>query len=53
MNLQKVKSKQNLNIFVGILKVTEEKSRIRNPGYIYQSYGSESVPNVTDLEHWY
>ncbi len=56
MYLQKVRNKQkNLIFFVGILKVTDEKSQIQNPRYISQKYGSEDpdpYQNVTDLEHW-
>ncbi len=53
MYFQKEKGKTNLEIFfIGILKVTDEKSRIRS--LIRQRYGTadpDPYQNVTDMEH--
>ncbi len=50
-NKQK-KTEKKKEFFVGISKVTDEKSRIRIPWSEVQIRGSESIQNGTALEHW-
>jgi hypothetical protein len=55
MYLQKVKERKKekltTKVFVGILKVTDEKSRIRIRNQVYGSKDNAPYQNVTDLEH--
>ncbi len=55
MYLQKVTMQTGKNLlFVGILKVTDKKSRIRILNQVYGSKDPEpdTYKNVTDPEHW-
>jgi hypothetical protein len=49
-----ISKKIRKKLFVGVLKVTDEKSRIRNSGSVNKRCGSADLdpqPNVTDPEH--
>ncbi len=46
-------NKEKKNFFVGILKVTDKKSRIRICQSDVQSEDPDPYQNVTDPEHWY